>query len=375
VTTKKLLPIIFILFLGASIFLTTILVRQRQEIRKKASVPGRPATLKLSPETGTYQVGETIPVSIFFNTANIPISAIALRLTYPYRGNSPEVIPSNILINQTLLATGDWVCPIKTFSPESETVKIDISCVNVNPAGYANSSGTLLASFNLGIQNIPAINPLVLSFDPSLSVISRKSDAQDILQTPTSTGTYTIGGPTPTPTSTSTPTPTSTLTPTPTPTPTPTTSPCGCVRVKLYDTNNNPLNLSQIKGGQTIRIFIEGTGKDQWKARVKINQGDWTETTNYVHPLGYFLDWQVPLAGGGFTLEGEINCSGAWRGDPECQLSFSAKNVGDFNNDEKIDNYDLNFLLLNWGKIEADLNQDGTTNEKDLAILLANWSP
>ena len=63
------------------------------------------------------------------------------------------------------------------------------------------------------------------------------------------------------------------------------------------------------------------------------------------------------------------------KGDPGCQTSFSPKMLVGFNEDGKIDNYDLNFLLLNWGKIEADLTQDGTTNEKDLAFLLANWSP
>ena len=384
------LPIIFILFLGVSIFLTAILVRQRQEIRKKASVPQGVATIRLSPETGTYAPDQSFPVSIYFNTAGISVSGIALRITYPYTGTSPELEASNIQINPDLLLSGDWVCPVKTITPENGVVKIDIACVNTNIAGFSVSTDTLLASFNLQVRKIPATSPMVLNFDPELTVIKQKSNAQNILGNPTSSGIYNIGGTLPETTtpipSGSTPTPTQTPTPTPTSSPTP-TSACNCVRVKLYDTNNKPLNLSQIIGGQTIRIFIEGTGKDQWQARVRINQGSWKVTTNYIYPLGYHLDWTIPSKGGFFNVKGEINCSGTWKSSPDCHTSFIARGgeegdrekpefgAGDFNNDEKIDNYDLNFLLLNWGKIEADLNQDGTTNEKDLAFLLANWSP
>lgn len=222
------LILVFILS-SLSLIASLALLRQPQEIRKKASVPGGQATLSISPQSGTYQVGGTIPVNIFFNTHGVTISAVALRITYPYSGNSPKVVPANISINQALLSTGDWSCPIKTISPEGGQVKIDIACVNTNPAGYSNNNDTLLASFNLEIQDIPTPNPVVLSFDPNLSVISQKDNAQDTLLTPASRGTYTITSqpnftPTPThepaPISTSTPTPISTQTQTPTPTPT-----------------------------------------------------------------------------------------------------------------------------------------------------------
>jgi len=227
------LILVFILT-SFSLLASLVLLQQRQEIRKKASVPEGQATVRISPETGIYQVGESIPVNIFFNTRGVTISAIALRLTYLFSGNNPQIIPSNILINQALLNTGDWSCPIKTISSEGGQVKIDIACVNTNPNGYSNSTDTLLASFSLGVQNIPTPNPVVLSFDPNLSVISRKDNAQDTLLTPTSRGTYTItsqptSSPTPTPTPTriptSTPTPTPTFTPTPSPLSTPTSVP------------------------------------------------------------------------------------------------------------------------------------------------------
>jgi hypothetical protein len=187
------LILVFILT-SSSLLASLVLLQQRQEIRKEAAVPAPQgqATVSISPESGTYQVGETIPVNVFFNTKGVTISAVALRITYPYSGSSPKVVPANILINQALLNTGDWSCPIKTISSEGGIVKIDIACANVNPAGYSNNTDTLLASFNLGIQDIPTPNPVVLSFDQNLSVFTSKSDNKDVLLAPTSRGTYAI---------------------------------------------------------------------------------------------------------------------------------------------------------------------------------------
>jgi hypothetical protein len=54
---------------------------------------------------------------------------------------------------------------------------------------------------------------------------------------------------------------------------------------------------------------------------------------------------------------------------------FSSTNIStpDFNQDGKVDNTDLAFLLSKWGTSGADLSQDKTTNETDLTLLLANW--
>lgn len=233
--SKLILAILLILFIVASIPITVYLVRQRQELRRRAAVPEGEATVSLTPETGTYQINQPFTISILFNTANIPISAIAIRITYSYSGTTPEVEASGIEINPTLLTTGDWSCPVKTVTPSGGTVKIDIACVNTSIAGYSNSTDTLLATFDLVANQIPATNPITLSFDPSQSIITRKADGTDILLIPSSTGVYTIAGageasPTPTtPPGTPTPTPTTGAggwpTATPTPTPTPTTPP------------------------------------------------------------------------------------------------------------------------------------------------------
>jgi len=86
------------------------------------------------------------------------------------------------------------------------------------------------------VDRAPSVSPLVLRFDPAKSVITRKSDNEDILLIPASTGSFTIAGsqtqvtltPTPSVRLTTTPTPTTKVSGTPTPTrsttPTPTTA-------------------------------------------------------------------------------------------------------------------------------------------------------
>lgn len=203
-----------------------ILVRRRQEIREEAAVPTGQAQVSIFPTTGTFDVGDTFPVSVRFNTANIPISGIAVRLTYPYTGSEPEIVASDIEISSQLLSSGDWTCPTRNIAAQAGNLNIDIACANISAAGFVTTADTLLATFKLTANRVPATNPTVVRFDPSQSVISRKSDGQDILLVPTSTGTYTISGeavatPTPSPAEAS-PTPTSAVT---TGTVTPTASP------------------------------------------------------------------------------------------------------------------------------------------------------
>lgn len=237
-TAKRIIfAIIVLLVAGGGIIMGLRLIRERQELREEAAVPGGQAQASLSPETGSFGVGDTFPISVYFNTANIPISGISVRLTYPYSGTTPEYVASDIEINSVLLSSGDWTCPTRNVSAEGGTVNIDIACANISASGFSNSSNTLLATFDFTIERTPLIDPMTLRFDPSMSIVTRKSDGQDILLIPTSTGEYTVSGatgptatPTPTISSQATPTqaPTSTVTPTPTtrlsPTPTSTGS-------------------------------------------------------------------------------------------------------------------------------------------------------
>lgn len=237
--TKKIIVSLVVIVVAIGGFVAgLLLLRQRQELREEAAVPGGQAEVSLFPETGTFDIGDTFPVSIYFNTANIAISGISVRLIYPYSGTTPELVADNIEINSTLLSSGDWTCPTRNVAAQGGTTNIDIACANISAAGFATNANTLLATFDFTVERVPAINPVVVRFDPSQSVITQKSDGQDILLIPTSTGTYTVSGAAPiaTPTPTGVVTPTAVATPTPTPTTTLTPTPTSTVSATLSPT-------------------------------------------------------------------------------------------------------------------------------------------
>lgn len=203
-----------------------MLLRERQNINEKAAVPGGQATVTLSPASGSYKVGDTIKASIYFQTANIAVSGVAVRLSYPFSGISPEVSVEGITVNSTFLSSGNWTCPTQNSSLQGGNVIIDIACANTSALGFSTNTNTLLGTVDLKVNKAPAASPLVVRFDPTLSIITRKSDNQDILLIPTSVGSYTITdasltvtvSPTPTSKLSGTPTPTKKLSGTPTPT-------------------------------------------------------------------------------------------------------------------------------------------------------------
>ncbi len=190
---KKIFAAILILVVAVGGFIAGLVLMQRpQDVREEAAVPGGQATVSLQPSVGNFAVGDTISTNVMFNTANIAISGIAVRIKYPYSGASPEVTPS-IEINSSLLSSGDWTCPTRNFSQQSGEVVIDIACANTSAAGFTASTDTMLAKINLTVNRQPENNPVIMRFDPSLSIITQKSNGEDILLIPTSTGTYTIG--------------------------------------------------------------------------------------------------------------------------------------------------------------------------------------
>jgi len=275
-------------------FVATVLIanqlQKQQEIRKKASISGGTATVSLEPASGNYQVDQSFDANVYFNPGGTAISAIAVRITYPYSGSGPEITATNLAVNPDLFASGDWTCPIRTIVPLGNNINIDIGCVNTNVAGFNASANTRLASFRLIINRLPATNPTILRFDSSLSAITRKSDGQDILRTPTSTGSYTVagGGPTNTPgapSNTPIPSPTGGLSPTPTNTPpavtaTPTATgspganPCSTIWGFVRDTDGRGLAGAQINitksavsgcwGGVCQAVVSQANGR--WEA-------------------------------------------------------------------------------------------------------------
>jgi hypothetical protein len=194
-----------------------------------AAVPAGKATVTLNPSLGYFNVGNTITNTISFDTANIAISGIAVRLSYRYSGTTPQIAVSDITINPAITNSGDWTCPTKDSYQENSTVIIDIACANTSSTGYVKIGSTEFAVINLLVKNMPVINPTIMRFDPTYSIITQKSDGRDILFIPTSYGTYYVN-------SNLTPTipPSPTLTLTPTLTPTPTLSPTPTIRPISY---------------------------------------------------------------------------------------------------------------------------------------------
>lgn len=225
---KKIIIASVIILVGvAGIVVGMVLLRERQNLGEEASVVGGRATVTLSPESGNYDVGDTIPVSVYFDTDGIAVSGVAVRLVYPYSGSTPEISAGDIEINSSFLSSGDWSCPVRQVSENSGEVRIDISCANISASGYTTNSDTLLATFNLIVNRVPASNPTAMVFDRVESVITDMT-GKDILLIPTSDATYSVGGvavSSPTPISSSTVSPTRVTSVSPTRVPSITTKP------------------------------------------------------------------------------------------------------------------------------------------------------
>lgn len=244
---KKIIVALLIVVVAIGGFVAgLVLLRQRQDLEDEAAVEGGQATVSIIPQTGNYEVGDSITLSVHFNAANIGISSVGVRLAYPFTGATPEVTVSSIDINPSFLSSADWTCPTATDPKlEGANVIMDIACANTSSGGFTSNTDTLLANITLFVERpVPLnINPLIVRFDASTSMITREGDNEDILLIPQSTGSYTISStgvqatatPTPTgivggddltstPTTTATPTTTTTTTVTTTLSPSPTTA-------------------------------------------------------------------------------------------------------------------------------------------------------
>jgi hypothetical protein len=243
-TPRKIFVTVLIVLVAVGGFVAGLfLLGDKQEVREEAAVPGGQAKVSLKPETGNFNVGDTVNLEVYFNPANIPISGVAVRLKYPFTGTSPEVSVSSIEVNSSLLSSGFWTCPTQESTQSGEDVIINIACANTSSAGFTSNSDTLLANVALQVNRAPSVSPFVVRFDQVESVITRKTDTTDILLIPTSTGSYSIAGagtqisPSPTNQVTAAPTTTITSTTTPTriPTATTTATPKGGTEEQLPD--------------------------------------------------------------------------------------------------------------------------------------------
>lgn len=197
---KIIIPIILTFIILIAIFGSTFLVRQIQELRKKAAPTyQKTATLELESSNPNPQVGNIFNVEIMINTKDQDVGSVQMALDYSENleyqgaqviGNLPEFKynPNNVLPEQRIIQ----VAAITTGG--------DVSFSTATPVSF----GTI--QFKALAEGTAAIN-----FQSELTKIYGFQSNQDILAWAEDL-TLTIGGAT----VTSTPTPTASPTPTPT---------------------------------------------------------------------------------------------------------------------------------------------------------------
>jgi hypothetical protein len=190
--SKKVIVVIsMLIIIVIGVVAGVILVQQRQQLSQKASTSTGTATVSISPTSGDYVAGDTIPMQIKFNPNATAISGVAVRLYYDL-DSTADIQASNPAPNTELLLSGSWTCPVKQSTQNGNRVTVDISCINTSIGGFTANEDTLLADFTLTINHAPANNTLELIIDPTLSIITKKSDGSDILLTPTSNASFNV---------------------------------------------------------------------------------------------------------------------------------------------------------------------------------------
>jgi len=176
----------------ASVVIGVSLVKKNQNIEERAAVPGGIADISIEPISGNFQPGSPIVSTIKFSSAGTPISGVAARLIYKYDGDYSNLNIQEIKINPNLTSSGEWVCPTQTAHIASDSLSVDIACANISSVGFI-ANNTELVDITVSVENnIQDPKILTIFFDPSLSVITAKSNNQDILAIPTTTAVYNI---------------------------------------------------------------------------------------------------------------------------------------------------------------------------------------
>lgn len=205
---KQVISLSIGLFLLLSIPVTIFLVRQRQELRKKAA----PATsLEVKPATETVMVGEEFTKTIWIDTGENTVSAAVV-----------EVLFDKTKLNATKIEAGDFITEILQAGVITED-KASIT-LGSGPGRQKKGLGTLA---KITFQALEEGENIRMTLGPATKVAGI-DESTDVLTTRGVFGTVTITADvleltaTLTPLSTPTPTPTATPTGNETPAPTPT---------------------------------------------------------------------------------------------------------------------------------------------------------
>ncbi len=202
--TSIIIGAVLLILAGVTLYYAS---QQRQDIRQRASVTsgGRYHVSLIDPASIAHQIEQTFPTEIRLSAednANNKVSAVALKLSYTYGAQSPELIvvdvngveTDEIILAETVTG-GDWSCPTNHITKDTNAKRIIIEflCVNTG-AGFAleeydptdPSVGNLIATVNFKVVATPDPNPIAVSFDQAESIVTRKEDGRDYLAIPNS---------------------------------------------------------------------------------------------------------------------------------------------------------------------------------------------
>lgn len=165
-----------------------------------AYVTGGVAKAGVTPSTATIPTGQTATMDVYFNTNNEIISVVQLQVFF----SVPSTPDLEVVQVQPNTALTGWTFSVYSHKTEGGKTTIDLAALPPFLDGYRTSADTKLATVVLK-ATAPFTNKSI-QFTQSLSKITRKSDAVDILGT-LATATYQASGggsvqntPTPTPT-------------------------------------------------------------------------------------------------------------------------------------------------------------------------------
>lgn len=309
---KYLVPVFILIFILASIGVTLFLVKQRQDLRKKAA----PATvLSLKSVKTTVAVMEEFNLDVEMDTGANAVAAAELHIQFDPQIFQALSIVKGTILSQDLIAgsVSNGEASITLGNTIAYTGKGVIATLKLKALKNATAS---LVQFNQSTQVASGAERdsgnILSSSNPISITVSGASVALTATPTPTGSGptatpTPTVPGSTTTPTRTPTPTVPPGSTTTPTRTPTPTTQAIGGTTSTPSPTStvSTTLSVTGLTNGQNLDSALPTfSGKAAPNSKVIITiQSEIQTITTYADANG---NWSAkptaPLEVGSHTL-------------------------------------------------------------------------
>ena len=180
-------------FLVFAVFLTVVLVKQRQDIRKRASTPLGTVTMSLSTVESNYFVGETIPVQVTFQTSSAVLSGFSLLITgdtndFDFVSPTGGALSGSdiaFFVNPSFPNNSAWSTAINKSLIEGTIAKLKFAEFDLSTTGTIMTGSAMRGTFYVKPKRVPVSLQLALTPDIVDSKITDKNTGLDILRTPT----------------------------------------------------------------------------------------------------------------------------------------------------------------------------------------------